>query len=284
MTSIRAVGGARRSAAPGSIVVPAHNEEAALARTLGRLVPLAVEGTEVVVVANGCTDRSVAVAGRFRDIRVLDLPAPGKTGALNAADAALTQWPRLYLDADIEISPRAVRDVFAVLSQDDAPLAARPPVRMDSSGASWVVRRYQAARSRLPTGAHALWGAGTYALSERGHARLGSFPHVVADDLFVDAVFARHEVAVVTTDPVVVRAPRTLTALLAVTRRSALGNAELRNAGVADTSRSTALALARSVRGPLSLLDAVVYAAVVLVARQRAARPGPAWDRDDSTR
>ncbi|MFM6850613.1 MAG: glycosyltransferase [Terrabacter sp.] len=273
------------SAPPGSIVVPAHDEESVLGRTLDGLATLVAGGTQVVVAANGCADRTVEVARGFSGVHVLDLPEPGKTGALNAADEVLTQWPRLYLDADIEISPASVQDVFGVLALADAPLAARPAVCIDTSRSSWVVRRHYAARARLATGSRSLWGAGAYALTEQGHARLGVFPDVVADDLFVDALFSADEVAVVDTDPVVVRAPRTCAGLLAIARRTALGNAELRaGSGVADTSRATARALARSVRGPVSLLDALVYAGVTVVGRRRAARPGSAWDRDDSSR
>jgi hypothetical protein len=269
----------------GSVVVPAHNEESVLARTLEGLAGLVAGGTEVVVAANGCTDRTVEVAGRFPGVRVLDLPAPGKTAALNAADSVLTQWPRLSLDADIEISPESVHDVFGALSGSGACLAARPAARVDTSSASWVVRRHYAARERLATNARSLWGAGAYAVTERGHARFDRFPDVVADDLFVDALFSPDEVAVVDTEPVLVRAPRTLTGLLAISRRTARGNAELRaGSGVPDTSLGTARALTRSVRGPVSLVDALVYTGVVVVGRRRALRPGSTWDRDDSSR
>ena len=272
-------------APPGSIVVPAHDEESVLARTLQGLTTLVAGGTQVVVAANGCVDRTVEVARGFSGVQVLDLPEPGKTGALNAADDVLTQWPRLYLDADIEISPASVQDVFGALALADAPLAARPTVHVDTEGASWIVRRHYAARTRLDTGSRSLWGAGAYALSERGHDRLGVFPEVVADDLFVDALFSVDEVAVVDTEPVVVRAPRTLAGLLAVARRTALGNAQLRAVeGVHDTSRDTARAVARSVHGPVSLVDALVYATVTIIGRRRAARPGSSWDRDESTR
>ena len=40
---------------------------------------------------------------------MLDVPEPSKVAALNAADAEASRWPRLYLDADIEIDPRALR-------------------------------------------------------------------------------------------------------------------------------------------------------------------------------
>jgi hypothetical protein len=213
---------------------------------------------------------------------VLDLPEPSKARALNAGDAAAQRWPRLYLDADIAITPEAVRDVFAALS-DGQVLAARPSFRYDTRGASWPVRAYYRARQRLPETTQHLWGAGAYALSRSGHERFSAFPDLVADDLFVDSLFAEAEKRVVDTDPVVVRTPRDLRGLMAVLRRTYRGNRELTGQSPATTSR-TLRELAGSVRDAASLLDAVVYASLAVAGRHRASGPGARWDRDETSR
>ena len=263
----------------GTIVIPAYNEAAVVAKTLQRLQPL-IESTdiEIIVACNGCVDDTAAVARSFDGVLVLDLPEPSKTAAMNAADSVATSWPRLYLDADVTINSGAVIDTFAMLSSEGTP-AARPPYRWDTTGASFLVRRYYGARSRLLRGSTALWGAGAYAVSEAGHSRFGHFPPVTADDVFVDLTFAPAEKCVVDTEPIVVMTPRTNGSLLAVLHRQVRGATEQNSVTGGPSMRR----LVSTVRGPKSLLDAAVYAA--FAALSRAPRRGPQrWETDRSTR
>src|SRR5262245_54217531 len=99
----------------GSIVIPAYNEGAVIRRCLDQLFTgLDPDEVEVVVACNGCTDDTVAQA---RDagyaITVLDLPEPGKVGAIRAAERVVTALPRLFLDADVVMSGDTVRRVLA---------------------------------------------------------------------------------------------------------------------------------------------------------------------------
>ncbi len=276
-----------RSGARGVVIIPAHDEAGVISATLRPLAPLAAAGTvEVVVAANGCTDETVERASGIPGVRVLDLPVGSKTRALSAADRLVDRWPRLYLDADITITPDAVLEVFDVLERGEVP-AARPAYRYDTLGATWLVRAFYRARSRLPEASSHLWGAGAYALSEAGRGRFADFPDVTADDLWVDLLFGADEKTVVDTDPVVVRTPRTLGGLMAVLRRTYLGNGELSRAGderEPDTTASTLRQLVGSVDSARSLLDAAVYTGLVLAGRVLARRRGERWDRDDSSR
>jgi hypothetical protein len=171
--------------------------------------------------------------------------------------------------------------------EGDSLLAARPAFRYDTQGASAWVRAYYRARSRIRGNAEGLWGAGAYALSFSGHERLGTFPALTGDDYYVDRLFSAHEKAVLHTEPVVVRTPRTCGALLSVLRRTYRGNAEQdRLSGGSSTGRTVRQLLA-SVRGPLSVFDAVVYVVFAGAGRRRplfARRPIAAWERDESSR
>lgn len=272
----------------GSIVVPAHNEANVIARTLSPLAKMASSGEiELLVVANGCTDATAAVAGGVRGVAVLEVAEASKTAALNAADEKAVAWPRLYLDADVTVTPTTVRDVLCALSAGEL-LAARPSMAYSLGEASLLVRSYYRARGRLDETDCHLWGAGTYALSMQGHDRFARFPDILGDDLYVDALFLPSEKAVVRTVPAVVRPPKTVTALQGVMRRVYRGNAELRARGLLDdpqrTTRRVALQLVRSVRGPFSLVDAAVYAALVTLGRAGARRSDQRWERDSSTR
>jgi glycosyltransferase involved in cell wall biosynthesis len=280
----------------GSVVIPAHNEQAVIAGCLAPLAPLAERGElEIVVVCNGCTDATAEVARAFAGVRVVELPVGSKPAALRAGDRAVTALPRLYLDADVVLPPEAARRVLSVLSEDaparpPAPLAARPPVRYDATGSTRLVRRYYRARSRIPAVLGSLWGAGTYALSARGRARFSEFPDLVADDLWVDQLFAPGEVAVLDCPPVTVTAPTRTGDLLRVLRRTYRGKAEhhSRNPDTAyETSGGTARDLVRLARsGPSGFVDATVYLGLVLTARIlfRLNRRGGSWERDDSSR
>jgi glycosyltransferase involved in cell wall biosynthesis len=273
----------------GSIVIPAHNEASVIERTLAPLAALAATGeVDVVVAANGCTDDTVARARRVPGVRVLDLPEPSKVAALNAADAATDRFPRIYLDADIVAPPESVRAVLEVLATGPA-LAARPPFVYDLTDARASVRAYYRARLRLPANSAALWGAGCYAMSREGRGRFGDFPELVADDYFVDTLFEPHEKRVVDAPPVVVRVPRTPRALGRVLRRTYGGNVELHrhvraHAGPSPVGSGNARALLGSVRSPVSLGDATVYATFSLVGRSRVPGHVGAWQRDDSSR
>lgn len=282
--------GPRRDAAPltgidsasGSIVIPAHDEETLIGTTLRSLRPLLeAPGVEVVVVANGCSDATADRARSVPGVRVVEIAEAGKPGALNAGDAAVAAWPRLYLDADIAIPPATVLALFAALD-DPRVEAARPASRYDVTGADPLVRAFYRARDRMPSLHRALWGAGAYALSEAGRARFGAFPHLVADDLFVDRSIPRERVAVVPAAPAIVRTPTTRRALLSTLRRVARGNGQQ---GGASTTSTTVRELLLSVRSPLSAVDALVYAGFVLAARRaRPAAEGVRWERDTTRR
>ena len=88
-----------------SVVVPAHDEARVIDRLLGQLTSgLPPEGLDVVVVANGCTDDTAQIAGRYEPgVRVLSIPVPSKREALLAGDQAATGFPRIYVDADVEL-------------------------------------------------------------------------------------------------------------------------------------------------------------------------------------
>ncbi|MGH3416028.1 MAG: glycosyltransferase, partial [Actinocrinis sp.] len=125
-----------------SVVVPAHNEAAVIGRLLSGLVSDVAseasdgaEAFETIVVANGCTDDTEQVASRFPGVRVVATPVPNKHRALRLGDEHARDFPRIYVDADVELSAagvralaRALRDpgVHAVAPQRHTPLDGIP--------------------------------------------------------------------------------------------------------------------------------------------------------------
>ncbi len=96
-----------------SIVVAAHNESSVIRRLLSQLVgPALKDELDIVVVANGCTDDTAEVARSFGPpVQVLSLATASKREALAAGNRAATAFPRVYVDADVELGaggrPRA---------------------------------------------------------------------------------------------------------------------------------------------------------------------------------
>ena len=196
--------------------------------------------------------------------------------------------PRIYLDADVEMTGRAAVATLRALT--DGALAGRPPRRFETARAHWLVRRWYDVRGRLPAIAETLWGSGCYGLSVEGRSRFAEFPEVVADDLFIDSLFATDEVTIVATDPVVVHTPLRPRDLIMILRRRYRTQeprwVETGPGPLSPGQRSQMHDLAALVRGePTRIGDVVVYAAVIVLARVRARfGPAPRWERDTSSR
>lgn len=273
-----------------SVVIPAHDEARVVGRCLTQLRPL-IEGgeAEVVLVANGCEDDTAAVARATPGVTVLELPAASKPAALNAGDSAATGFPRVYLDADVEISADALRALGAALD-GDAALVGAPRVRFELDGRPWLVRAYFEIFARLPYVGSGLVGLGVYGLSRSGRDRFAQFPALTADDLFVQRHFAPGERRVLPDHTFAVQVPHSLTGLLAVRTRAARGAAELASVSqTGTTATSSARALAGLVRSEPRLLPAAgVYLTVTITAkiraRRRRRRGHTDWERDDTTR
>ncbi|MDA9526858.1 glycosyltransferase [Bradyrhizobium sp. CCBAU 25338] len=272
-----------------SIVVPAHNESSVIARTLSQWAGHpASDEIRVVVVCNGCTDDTASVARRFGPtVQVVESDIAGKTHALNLGDQISGVFPRVYVDADIVITVEAIQALARRLEQGDV-LAVAPTAAIDLTGCSWLVRKYYAVRSRLPSSREGIGGSGVYALSEPGRRRFGQFPEIIADDTYVRLQFRPEERGTLSHVLSTVFPPRTVRQLIAVRTRAHRGTFELAQrypelcVNKGETNNRTLLALFKE---PRSWLGLVIYCCVNMIARGRAATGGAHfWLRDESSR
>lgn len=278
--------------AVASVVIPAHDEAATIGRCLRTLrAGTSADELEVVVVCNGCTD-GTAQAAREADpaARVVEISQPSKREAVRVGNAVARTFPRLHLDADIEIDGPAVRELLAPLTSGRV-LATAPQRSVPRAGCSPWVRWYYDVWEALPQVQEGLFGRGAVALSEQGEARVQHLSGLLNDDLGLSDAFSDEERAVVPRAVAVVRPPRTLPDLVRRRIRVATGNVQATSLGVRRASSRTrprtliGLAVARpglAVRLPVFL---AVYVVAALGAR-RAVRAGDfhTWRRDESSR
>lgn len=272
-----------------SIVVPAHNEEAVIAGNLRRLLAGTARGEfDVIVVANACTD-GTAEAARQMAVRVLETPVPGKPHAIRLGDEACRTFPRIYLDADVELDAVSVRALVAACAQPGV-LAGAPVPELDLAGVGAIARRVHRVHDRLIAPNRALAGVGAYVLTERGHARVFPMPdRLISDDGWVHASFAPNERVVVPAARSLVRPARTVPAYLNRRVRVRRGNRQLAELGrVLPEGRLTLGALVRLVTGRrVSPLDGGCYLAVLALDKaltRLRGRRGAAWGSDASSR
>lgn len=270
---------------PVSVIVPAHDEESVIGRCLESLIGGA-EPTEleIVVVCNGCHDRTAEVARRTApEAIVCEMSAASKTAALNRGDELATRFPRIYIDADLVVEVDAIREMARILSCGEAQCAA-PMAYYELGGRPWVIRRYYQIWQRLPYFLDERVG-GIYGLSGEGRARFGVFPDVTNDDQFVLQQFTRGERRCLPAHRFVVEAPWRVRDVVATRARVYRGNRQLSALGTPnEPTKGAAGALLRLASRPRDLPGVVVYAGLTLAAKALGRRSGRQWERDESTR
>lgn len=268
-----------------SIVVPAHNEAAVIERNLQLLVD-GTEGAavEILVVCNGCTDGTAEAARSVGGpITVVEIEEASKIRALNVADEVLVTFPRVYVDADVELDSRSLFMLVAPLLSSESDLALpRSAYVVDESGP--FVRSYLRFWSMLPQVVAVSAGSGVYALSAAGRARFGRWPDTTNDDAFVRAVCA--DASVIVHDARSrVQAPRSLRALVRRKARVAHGNRQLGHAGRPDAVHHWLGWICVLKSRPQMLLDLPAYLLVTLLSRAMTVRRGaPRWSQDETSR
>jgi hypothetical protein len=275
------------------LVVPAHNEAGVIGRLLGQLVASArPHELDVLVVTNGCTDATAEVAASFGPaVRVLSVPTASKRDALDIGNRMARGFPRIYVDADVELRTEDVRALAEALRRPGV-LAAAPELVLAVGGSSWPVRWYYDVWARLPEVRRGLFGRGVIAVSEAGYTRLKQLPPVLAEDLAASLAFSPTERIVAAAARVVVHPPLTLADLLRVRVRAAVGVAQVERTerappSTARTRPQDLLSIVRS--SPRIAPQVTVFLAITILARlraRRAVRQGDfsTWLRDESSR
>ena len=218
-----------------SIIIPARDEALALPGCLQSLLNQDYGASmRVIVVDNGSSDGTPDAAREWKEkfeaagheLMVLRLEKGNKPAALNAGDAASIGSCRIYLDADTELSSNCVSSIVATLNRESAVGLCCARIQV-APARSWVTRRYARVWSRLPWVRDDVIGAGLYAVSVVGRGRWGNFPDLIADDMWAQAQFLRHERQVIPDASFIVRLPEGFRNLVNVRTRWVRGNREV---------------------------------------------------------
>ena len=281
------------------MIIPAHNEEAVIARCLSTALADRPAGypIEVIVAANGCSDRTVQ---RARDAAphatILDLPDGSKTSAINAAIAAASITPCVVLDADVECNFDSLRALAEALTTDGV-MTASPRIRMDLMGLSLPMKAYCNAWLKTPFAKAGEGGSGCYGLSAAAINQIGGFPDIIADDFWVQTRFTKAQKRLVTHTSdgqdvySIVRPPRTMLEQIKVEARRQAGNAQVR--ALHPMPRSDAAVSSAADGGllssGLSLFELLAYGTVKVAARalkqaKKLKGSDGVWVRDLSSR
>ena len=102
-----------------SVIIPAHNEERYLGSTLEALHRQSYGWSEIIVVANGCTDHTAEVArGRCHRLIVLSQKSLGVARNLGARMAKGEVL--VFLDADTLLDPMAIENIASNFPEEMA--------------------------------------------------------------------------------------------------------------------------------------------------------------------
>jgi len=182
-----------------SIIIPANNEEAWIAACLEAVLGSErLEAAQIIVVANGCTDRTVEIANRYVklaeakkwEMLVIDLSIGDKLHALNVGDHRAVGDNRVYLDADVQVSTRVLHQIERALDREEPAWASG---KMQMAAGTRISRAYGRFWSRVPFMAKSVPGSGLFAVNEAGREKWGEFPNIISDDMYVRLLFKPRE-------------------------------------------------------------------------------------------
>jgi len=267
-----------------SIIIPAHNEQSVIYKTLKALSPESnINNFKVVVVCNGCTDGTYnIVKNNFPSVLCLSTPKPSKALAIRHAESHIDGFPRIYLDADIQLNSMDARKIIDASEKFPQKLIL-PKSRVDNSNSNFFVSLYYDYWYKTSFVTQLGYGCGTYVLSQESRNQFNEWPDLISDDGFVRQLFEPEQIYIVENTCVKVAAPKTLPELIKVKTRSKYGTIELKEFHPSSTRKKRPFALILA--NPLSMLN---YLSINLIAKYKAKKNYKentfSWLRDDSSR
>lgn len=273
-----------------SILIPAHNEEAVIARTLwyiSRGLPL--DDYHVIIIANGCTDGTAARARAvLPQAEVIETDQRGKCRALNMGYAASEKdVPIICLDADLDVTSETLKALLIPLHEGTAQ-ATCGKMEVVTTNSTAAVRAFYKGWRANPYFSRGKFG-GLFALSPSAAARVFPLPEITADDEFIRRSFADDEVVFLPECGFVARAPSTLSGLINIRRRCIRGARQVASLGMTSPERgSLGVMLHRAIVVPSEFFSITFFLLIMVWVRLVLLFEGKSavnrWETDISSR
>lgn len=96
-----------------SVIIPAHNEEKYLEKTLQSLRQQNFLDYETLIICNGCTDQTEKIAQKYlnQSTKIISLKEPGVSSARNLGAKKAAGEILLFLDADTLLEPISLQTI-----------------------------------------------------------------------------------------------------------------------------------------------------------------------------
>ncbi|MEL6486658.1 MAG: glycosyltransferase [Pseudomonadota bacterium] len=218
-----------------TVIIPAHNEAQVIERCLACLLEGAPDNgkMQIIVAANGCNDKTASIArASAPNAIVLELAEGSKPRAMNAAKAIAEHPICIFLDADVRCDYSSL-DALAKTLAEPGVMAASPALRMDLSRSNGLVNAYYRVWLNLPYITDRMVGSGCFGLSTQAMRRLGDFPAIIGDDVWVRSRLEYSERRTVSESKdgtpafFIVSPPRSLLDQIRVETRRRIGNKQV---------------------------------------------------------
>jgi len=108
-----------------SIIIPAYNEEARIVRCLEKLCEVKKDDWEIIVSADGCSDRTIEIAKGY-PVKIVCFPERlGKGGGVLHALEFASGENIVFMDADLCVSPKEIPCLLDKLASYDIVIGSR---------------------------------------------------------------------------------------------------------------------------------------------------------------
>ncbi len=150
-----------------SVIIPCHNAGLYLAQTIGSVLDQSRLPDEIIIVDDGSTDGSLAIARRLEAmcggrVRVHSERSGSQARTNNLGASLATGEAMMFLDADDLLAPDALESLAAGLADRPGGIVACPWRRLEFENGTWISRPASCARRRPDQDALSAWLTGWY--------------------------------------------------------------------------------------------------------------------------
>lgn len=146
-----------------TVVIPCYNAQRYLGQTIRSVLQQTCPPDELLVVDDGSTDDSLAVARSFgSSVRILREDHGGAARARNIGGNASTGEAIMFLDADDVLGPTVLEALTRSLERNSSGVAVGPWCRMEREGGRWVQKPPTCRSRRRGEDPLAAWLTGWY--------------------------------------------------------------------------------------------------------------------------